>query len=137
MASVILAVLTDPRVVLTLVTLALTLQSVFAPLCALLVILSLLRPRCWRRPRVKWNGVTQSRACSWRFRQQPRTIRSLNSSECPNIESRASGWMSRHEYYHVFARISGTVVAQHATNEIGLEIRLSDHGHALSRTYYF
>lgn len=39
--------------------------------------------------------------------------------------------MSRHEYYHVFARISGTVVARHATNEIGLEIRLSDHGHAL------
>lgn len=39
--------------------------------------------------------------------------------------------MSRHEYYHVFARISGTVVARHATNEIGLEIRLFDHGHAL------
>lgn len=102
-----------------------------ARLCAPLVILSLLRPRCWRRPRVKWNGVTQSPACSWHSRPLRRTNRNRKSSEWPKIVTRASGTrMSQHDC-HVFARASGTVLAQHATNEIGLEIRLSDHGHAL------
>ena len=95
------------------------------------MILSLPRPRCWRRPRVKWNGVTQSPACSWHFRPRPRTIRSLKSSEWANVVSRTTRTrMPRHEY-HVFAHASSTVLTQHATNEIGLEIRLFDHGHAL------
>lgn len=44
--------------------------------------------------------------------------------------------MSRHEYHRVFARESDTALAQHATNEIGLEIRLSDRGYTLYEHIY-
>lgn len=49
------------------------------------LILSLPRPRCWRRLRVKWSGVIQNPVCNWRFRLHHRAIRMKISSEWINV----------------------------------------------------
>lgn len=115
--------LRSARYIVYLESVALKFSQLF--LCAPPVTLSLPRPRCWRRPRVKWNGVIQSPACSWHSRPRPPTNRNQKSSEWPSVPRARGTRMCRHER-HVIGRASGLALS-YAANAIGLEIHLSEY----------